>query len=160
MKLTGKVCTKCKKERYHFDFHVDRSKKDGHHSICSFCHSKRNKEKRATDPEFVKRCRERSRQYRKDHPEKCRRGVRNATLKKKYGIGVDEYDKILREQRGTCAICDRTDSGVGHPNLHVDHNHKTGGVRGLLCQPCNTAIGMFRDKTALLKNAIAYLEKE
>lgn len=60
------------------------------------------------------------------------------------------------EQAGLCAICHGETNGQG--DLHVDHDHVTGKVRGLLCSRCNTGIGMMGDNTALLRKAIEYLE--
>lgn len=80
------------------------------------------------------------------------RGLR---LKRLFNISLEEYDKILNFQNSTCAIC-------GLPpktgNLAVDHDHKTGLVRGLLCMWCNRSIAIFRDNTEKLKNAAKYLE--
>lgn len=74
----------------------------------------------------------------------------------KYGITEQVYERMKREQKNVCAIC-------GNPPktraLHIDHNHKTGAVRGLLCFHCNYALGRFRDNPARLKAAAAYLER-
>lgn len=81
---------------------------------------------------------------------------RRATeLKHKFGITVEQYNKMLAAQGGTCAICAST---PGLRRLAVDHDHETGIVRGLLCGPCNRALGMFRDDPALLAAAIRYLQ--
>lgn len=77
----------------------------------------------------------------------------NAMLKRKYGISLQEKEALLLKQEGCCAICDK-------PLLkpHVDHDHKTGRVRGLLCTACNHALGTFKDSVKILRAAIAYLE--
>lgn len=82
-------------------------------------------------------------------------------LKKNYGLTSDDYDKLLEDQNGSCAICGRLPTGgaTSTRNLHVDHDHKTGKIRGLLCQKCNPALGQFNDEPALLRAAAAYLEK-
>lgn len=86
-----------------------------------------------------------------------------AILLRKYGLTVDQYDKMLSDQMGVCAICrnretarDRWDSGIN--NLRVDHDHDTGMVRGLLCSNCNTGIGKFREDISVLRRALEYLE--
>jgi hypothetical protein len=83
---------------------------------------------------------------------------RKSFLKTQYGISSDEYEFLLKKQFGECAIC-RSLSGhrKGSTRLAVDHCHSTGKVRGLLCQPCNTALGIFKDDVRLLKRAIKYL---
>lgn len=82
--------------------------------------------------------------------------IRADNLKKKFGITVEEYDAMFKEQRGRCAIC-------GFPpifgTLHVDHCHDTLKVRGLLCKKCNTGIGMFRDDPEVMQAAIEYILK-
>lgn len=70
-----------------------------------------------------------------------------------YGISDKEYQRMLFNQKGICSICERK---LDPPC--VDHDHKTGKVRGLLCGKCNTAIGYFSDNTTSLRNAITYLE--
>lgn len=72
-----------------------------------------------------------------------------------YKITSHEYLRILERQNGTCAICFQND---GKRRLAVDHCHKTGKVRGLLCVKCNTALGKFGDNITLLQRAIYYLE--
>lgn len=74
---------------------------------------------------------------------------------RKYGLEPGEYDRILERQGGGCAICKQP--CARERRLSVDHCHSTGRVRGLLCQNCNAAIGMFKDDTALLFRAIDYL---
>lgn len=78
-------------------------------------------------------------------------------LQKAYGIGYQEYLTMLEIQNGACAICGTTDTG-NRKAFHVDHCHKTGKVRGLLCGNCNSGIGNLRDDVQLLKRAIQYLE--
>lgn len=77
-------------------------------------------------------------------------------IERTYGISIDEYNRILMEQHGTCAIC----CGVpkGRKSLAVDHDHTTGQVRGLLCEKCNIGIGSFKDDPMLMQTAIAYLK--
>jgi hypothetical protein len=87
--------------------------------------------------------------------QKIRRGVvqRNRILAK-YGLTLEDYNKMLREQDGVCAICSRRQNP-----LHVDHNKRTGEVRGLLCMPCNTGLGFFGDNIGIMREAIKYLAK-
>lgn len=79
-----------------------------------------------------------------------------------YGISIDEYERMLKEQRGVCACCGQSETYV-HSNgkvyaLSVDHDHATGKVRGLLCHACNRAIGLLGDSVDRLQAAIDYLE--
>ena len=79
------------------------------------------------------------------------------TLKAKYGLTVDQYMDMLEDQDYSCAICGKDDWGVRKP--FVDHDHKTGEVRGLLCSTCNSGLGMFKDSKWLLLQAYNYLGK-
>lgn len=92
------------------------------------------------------------------NPERSSRGIRCATLRKKYGISADDYDKLFAQQGNVCAICGGTES-KGYGAMHVDHNHKTGGIRGILCQACNVTLGKMQDSPELLRKAADYLEK-
>ena len=93
---------------------------------------------------------------------------RNTQLIYKFGITLKEYNRMVQSQGGVCAICggvnDTRRRGTHNgkniaTSLAVDHNHKTGKVRGLLCSTCNTSIGSFKDDPVLLKKAIHYLEE-
>lgn len=77
-------------------------------------------------------------------------------LKQRFGITLEEYNKIFSSQGGCCKICG-THQKDFEKSLFVDHNHKTGKIRGLLCSRCNAAIGMMKENCDWLKNAIDYL---
>lgn len=81
---------------------------------------------------------------------------------KKYGITSEEYSLMLERQSGVCAICFTIPSGGRnkHRPLSVDHCHKTGRVRGLLCHACNSSIGLLKENIDTLKSAVKYLEKK
>ena len=74
-------------------------------------------------------------------------------IKRAYGLSKEGYDALVESQKGHCAICN------GMSSLDVDHDHITGEIRGMLCRPCNTALGLFRDSPDNLKKAIAYLSR-
>jgi Recombination endonuclease VII len=80
-------------------------------------------------------------------------------LKKSYGITLDQYEEMKEEQHGLCAICS-AELREGKGGAALDHNHSTGGIRGILCSPCNKGLGHFRDRTELLIKASIYLNKE
>lgn len=80
------------------------------------------------------------------------------------GITQDEFDALFKKQEGRCAICDtnlkRPWTMTGHSHrAHVDHCHRNGIVRGILCNGCNLGIGMFKDDVWRMKRAVAYLER-
>lgn len=82
--------------------------------------------------------------------------MHDTILRKKFGIGLVQYQKLLEQQNHKCFICETED----WRNLAVDHNHQTGQVRGLLCTKCNTGIGQFQDNIELLLKAVEYLTRE
>lgn len=85
--------------------------------------------------------------------------ARKSKLKLSYNLTLEDYDKLLREQDGKCAICG-TDTPTGKWKVFaVDHCHKTGIVRGLLCNECNRGIGLLRDSSDILKKALDYLNR-
>ncbi len=88
-------------------------------------------------------------------------GRRASKLKAKYGMSISEYDLLWEDQEGLCAICGQPET-MKHQNgsvlrLSVDHSHKTGKVRGLLCRQCNLMIGHAQDKPDILLKGAAYL---
>lgn len=118
----------------------------------------------------------RSKQWQRDNPERAKENnkkyrnpfsERERSLMKNYQLTIFQYDGMWVEQRGRCAGCGEP----GHPGihhalkgevvnvLHVDHDHKTGRVRGLLCADCNLALGKLKDSPATLRALAAYLEK-
>lgn len=91
-------------------------------------------------------------EQRKADPEH-RRNRRDARLRKEYGITIDEYELLLEKQDGGCAICGRK---PGRIPLHVDHNHKTGLVRGILCHQCNWYLGTIDAQPEIIDRIIKY----
>ena len=109
-------------------------------------HYQRNKERKDTA----------SAAWRKTNPTARARVRRRAWLKKAYGLTELEVAHMVVVQGGACAIC-RTEF-MEYRNCHVDHNHDTGEVRGLLCSNCNPGLGQFKDDPARLRAAAVYLE--
>ena len=92
--------------------------------------------------------------WKQNNPEKASKRNRVTKLKLKYNLTVEHYADMLHSQQNGCAICGKLQIDK---NLAVDHNHVTGNVRGLLCQQCNTGIGLLQDSVDILNNAIKYL---
>lgn len=79
-------------------------------------------------------------------------------LKRKFGITVQDYLELFNKQKGCCAICKKHQFKFKR-KLAVDHDHKTGKIRKLLCEHCNRGLGAFYDKSRLLQKAIVYLQE-
>lgn len=109
-----------------------------------------------------------SQSWRQKNPEKSREAsrrwaeanadrIKDKRLQRKFGITLTQYSQMLADQGETCAICQGASSGKG--GFHVDHDHATGRVRGLLCYRCNVAIGLFDEDLERLRKAGEYLER-
>jgi hypothetical protein len=126
---------------------------------CPVCNRRRNSEWAKNNPE---RANTRNRAHKARNKEKVDRIHRNSKLTTVYGISIDEYEVLLSNQNGLCAIC-RESEVKRHRNgtlwaLSVDHDHVTGKIRGLLCSACNVGIANFRENIEALEAAIEYLK--
>lgn len=118
----------------------------------------KNKEKcRMVRENYRKRDPERAREQSRRWDEKSRDHRKNYSLKRNYGITLLEYDRMYQIQSGRCPICEKHQTEIG-TIFHVDHDHATGKVRGLLCVSCNMKLGSVENKKWLAR-ALAYLDK-
>lgn len=95
--------------------------------------------------------------YHEQNVSKVRLKNRMVKLKKNFNITIEQYDELEKRQKGVCAICGRKEISK---RLAVDHCHKIGKIRGLLCKNCNTGLGLFNDNEKLLTKAIRYLSNK
>lgn len=110
-----------------------------------------------------KRIRKRYKLYYEKNKQKIMKKQLNYNFKKFYGITLEDYYKLFKKQKGLCKICKQPETRKVNnkiTKLHIDHNHKTGKVRGLLCSNCNIGLGNLKDSIILLKRAIKYLKGE
>ena len=156
-------CEDCRKEYRKKNDYMKEYYKNNKEKYYEMNHSDRHKERKNTarniryheDEVFRRKVIEKSKNYRIRHPD----AKRNQDYMEKYGMTIDDYNKILESQGGKCAICGKPNSGInGRDRLFVDHDHKTGMVRGLLCSNCNHGLGNFHDNISFLESAIDYLE--
>lgn len=145
MTTQSKQCNACGKRKSFAEFWVDVHSPDGVCQKCAECLLERKYKRINKDPE------------------KHKHMSRNARLKNKYGVDIEWYTAKLKEQSGKCAICGVSENlkvGIGSiESFHVDHDHETGVIRGLLCGSCNRAIGLLGDSSATANNAAIYLAK-
>lgn len=125
-----RYCSICETIKPLEDFPRNRSGYGGHGHYCKPCHNVRVKQDK----------------------EKRYGGTRQYHLQRRYGIGETEFHELLAEQGGVCAIC-----GAEDPR-HVDHDHLTGYIRGVLCFNCNGGLGHFQDDPRRIQQAIDYLQ--
>ena len=108
-------------------------------------------------PEYKEYSREQHRIYNARPEVKAQQ--RTYQLKHKYGLTIKEVDAMIATQNGLCSICGKLPKGKGtQAALHIDHCHKTGKVRAMLCGNCNTALGHAYDDPVLLHKMIDYVE--
>jgi hypothetical protein len=99
--------------------------------------------------------------YQKQWAEENREKRRDYFRLKNYGLTPEDYQLLLDQQGGVCAICGgppRKTKGGKQDTLHIDHDHDSMQVRGLLCGPCNVGLGSFQDDPVLLMKAWKYLK--
>ena len=99
-------------------------------------------------------CTAHSREWRAKNRQKAKEISREQVLQK-YRLSLEDFDRLLTEQDGKCAICGTSDWGTRNP--FIDHDHISGRVRGLLCHRCNTGIGMLGDDIEVVRRALRYL---
>jgi len=141
-----KKCNKCGEIKNLSDFASDRSREDGKSYYCKTCDNKKVRN-------YYHRNKERIIRKRKENPDY----ERDKQYKSRYGITVIEYENILSCQNGVCAVCGKPPD---KRRLCIDHDHKTGAVRGLLCRECNTSLGNTNDDIGILQKLINYLERK
>ncbi len=136
---TLKCCTGCKQTKKVTEYFRSKDSVDGFNRECKECSYKRHEEyrKRPGVKEVIK--------------EKSRLNW----VKANYGLSPEEYRKLCEDQP-FCPICLTSFSVT---EIHVDHNHETGAVRGLLCEQCNHFIGLIKENTTSILNMLEYLEK-
>jgi len=159
-----KRCKKCDESKPLLDFYKAAGMRDGLRSECIKCNLAAQAAKNRANPQAN---RDRVREWRSANPGRVRTwqaeyrvlgksiSDRKSYLKRTYNLTVQEYDAMLARQGGGCAICGRPPRP--DISLHVDHDHETGRIRGLLCFRCNNALGDFLDDESLLRQAAGYL---
>ncbi|MCR4307302.1 MAG: endonuclease VII domain-containing protein [Candidatus Berkelbacteria bacterium] len=134
-------------------FWKDKNREDGLNPYCKKCAGAANKEWTSKNIEKV---RQYTKKWTKENPKKMREHQR----KYRYGMTPGRYDELFASQNGRCAICGSDTPGGRGVDFHVDHDHNTGKVRGLLCTNCNHMIGIAHEETSIFSKAIKYLTRK
>jgi endogenous inhibitor of DNA gyrase (YacG/DUF329 family) len=154
-----KVCIKCGQSKPLSDFHNDKSRKSGVREACKGCRCKL--------PAVVeKKCIACGDLFSVSGSSKAQKYCGKTCQRVHIRYGIDEYkheDLLLRSDY-KCAICGNEETNIDKRTnkpyeLSIDHDHKTGIVRGVLCFSCNSGLGSFKDDVTILKKAIRYLKK-
>jgi len=134
--LNGEIrCAKCETLKSKNEFYEDGRTYSGYSPYCKSCNNIDCKKRRS---------------------EKTKETHRGIHLKASYGLSIQDYQTMLKDQNNACALCGRSEE---YKALSVDHDHKTGKVRGLLCNKCNTALGFFQDNIETVSKALDYLKR-
>lgn len=162
--MASKKCVKCGKRKPLSEYHSAKGAgyKDGHRNDCKVCRRKmdaaRARQRWKNDRDFkAKRLARAGKHYQANKPRLLSQAHDNLT-RTKYGMS---YSEAIAEFGDKCCICGRSEGelpGTRIKKLCIDHCHRTGVVRGLLCITCNTALGAFGDDENILERALIYLE--
>lgn len=162
-----KKCTKCLTMKEFSEFSKHKKYKNGLRSSCKECIRLYDRKVYHKNPERREKLnlklfqwREKNRNSYNKYTRKYRRvnkeKTKNTDLKKNYGITLEIYNKMLKEQNYCCKICNKNEKEF-KLKLCVDHCHKTEKIRGLLCNKCNFGISYFSDNIEIINKAIEYL---
>jgi hypothetical protein len=160
-----KRCRDCGEEKPLTEFYAEKACKDGLRPECKACNLARRavwyERNRAREIARVKawqqRNRDRVNETQRRTRERRKPAAREDHLRRKFGITQADYERMLATQGGGCAICARAPRAGS--SLHVDHDHESGEVRGLLCFRCNGGLGQFAEDEDRLGDAMAYLTR-
>lgn len=182
--MNGKYCTLCLEDKQLSDYPKCARAPDGLQYRCRSCCAKASsvsrakrdhEEAKAVKQAWYKKNQEKilaryatKREERRkttaewdvQHPDQKKLNIRKSRLRRFYGLTLQDYDGLKSQQDNRCAICGVIPDGnaaKSYDGFHVDHNHVTGRVRGLLCGNCNTGIGMLKESEVVLQSAIQYL---
>lgn len=154
-----KHCNSCNQDKELSEFGKDKYSKDGYTDYCKECRNAQARHRAKMKPAVYGRDNWKFKEYRKAYYNKPenKRKYKSQMLKQTYGITIEEYEALLEKQNNVCAICKQPELTVRNKNLAVDHCHKSGKIRGLLCSHCNRAIGLMKDDYKILREAANYL---
>lgn len=153
--MDTKRCSICGEVKPRTEFYKDATQKSGLQARCKQCQKKMAADwwSRNGGTAYRKHA-EYQKAWKNRHKDRRSRIATYGHTRRKYGITIEQFTKMLIDQLGRCAIC-----GVHCVELDVDHCHDAGHIRALLCNPCNRGLAAFRDDPVRLFNAIAYLKK-
>ena len=154
-----KTCTKCGVTKPLFEFYGNRT------SSCKDCCKVLRLKKASQKSEYDRKrydqkadqFKEYQKRYKAENPDKKKQSRNKTHLKLRYGLTPQDKQKMLDDQNNCCAIC-KTEF-IDAKATHVDHNHSTNELRGILCRNCNVGLGHFKDSKSLLLDAVEYLTR-
>lgn len=158
--MAQKKCTRCRAVKLLEEFSRYKNGPMGRDLQCRECRAEyKAKYRKERTVEQIERQRRNSKAWYEKHKPKLLCRMRDASLRKNYGITHERYGELLAAQGGKCAICGTDNPGIHNAYFHIDHDHDTGVVRGVLCEWCNKGLGHFKDEPRRLEAAIQYLAR-
>jgi hypothetical protein len=155
--METKICKSCKIEKNIENYRFIRHNKNGtklYKARCEECYNMHYKEKYRK-----KTTKERSEIYKRRIQGLSFEDRKKIRLKYRFGLSLDEYNDRIKIQNNKCFLCEKIFEGTGaYKSANVDHDHKTGKIRKLLCSRCNQVLGLVDENLKLLKEMILYLE--
>jgi hypothetical protein len=151
--LAERKCTRCKVVKPAEQFYKSQNMPGGIGYTCKPCNRKFSSDYKRRHPEKTRAYRD---AYYQANKERLYVLKRDYTLRREFGITLEQYEAMVVAQDGLCAICRKP---PGKKSLAVDHDHDTDQIRGLLCTNCNQGLGRFKDAPQLLREGLAYLSK-
>jgi len=157
-----KECTRCGEWKLICEFPKDKKGRNGYASICKACVLTRRQKGYEYQKEYwdkpgnKARKKENARKSYLRNREKILERNRTRNISRRYGLPVGAFEEMLARQGGRCRICGMKPK---KRRLHIDHDHDSGAVRGLLCQRCNHMLGNAKDNPAILRMGALYLEE-
>ncbi len=156
--MTEKQCRRCKVTKPSGQFSPDNRNRDGLQAYCKPCVLEYQRKRRAHPSEAdLAMKKKHSDLYYERHKPAINAKEQNRKLKSRYGITMEDYERMVLEQEGKCGICETSEPGGRGKRFHVDHDHETGEVRGLLCWICNKHLGIIENKQ-FMEAAMKWLE--
>ena len=164
--IKAKICSRCNINKKLIMFKKDSRRWDQRHGVCNKCIGEQHKLRMNIDSAYRLRINSIKSKYyysnkgsknNRIYRQNNRRNRKAYLLQKMYNLSLGNYNKLFTKQKGKCAIC--CTKLVRSKSIHVDHDHITHKIRGLLCHNCNLGLGHFKDRINILKKAIQYLEK-
>jgi Recombination endonuclease VII len=154
----SKICKKCNKVKSRKKFAYKKAAKDKLQSWCNRCVRKYNRHWFSKVSDKTKR--KYAKNFKLKHPDYHKNYDRDRVYAR-YEITEKQYNKLLKLQKGRCAICENTKGDSIRDHLHIDHDHSIKDskvIRGLLCANCNMGLGKFKESIELLRKAVKYLK--
>lgn len=155
-----KICCKCKHNKPLEDFARDKNNRDGRTYDCKKCRSIIYKKWMLDNPKKHKETQDRYAPYRKEYYQQPEQKLkyRKRFIERKYGISYEEYEKMVDLQRNVCYVCNRPEPDKRNAHLAIDHCHKTGKIRKLLCSRCNKIVGGLEENEDLAEKIKQYIK--